>query len=167
MEKQVRVLGWWTTRPIIRFLLLILCSWPAMTFTHEIGHVVCGYLGGGELQSLDLLPWHLPHSIFDPDPRPLLTLWGGPIMGVAFPLLLAWWLRSEAMWFIANFCVLANGAYLAVGWTSSGSYLDTVRLLDLGAHPLVIGVYCVLTIGFGYPAFRGSCIRALSSASQA
>jgi hypothetical protein len=84
-----------------------------MTFTHETGHIVGGWCCGGTLTKADLLPWHLPYSIFDPDPKPLVTLWCGPILGVVIPLGLAIVIKRDWMWFIANFCIVANGAYLA------------------------------------------------------
>ncbi len=134
-----------------------------MTFTHEMGHIVGGWCCGGTLKTADLLPWHLPYSIFDPDPKPLVTLWCGPIIGVAVPLALALSIRQSWMWFIANFCVLANGAYLATAWLSGDRYLDTPKLLEHGAHPITIGLYCLLTIGFGYMGFRRSCLRVLTT----
>ena len=148
---------------ILRFVLLLVASWTVMTFTHEMGHIVGGWCCGGTLKSADLLPWHLPYSIFDPDPKPLVTLWCGPILGVVVPLGLAFAIRHEWVWFVANFCILANGAYLATAWISGDRYLDTPKLLEHGAHPITIGLYFALTIGFGYMGFRRSCIRALTS----
>jgi hypothetical protein len=72
-------------------------------------------------------------------------------------------IKRDWMWFIAHFCVLANGAYLATAWFSSDRYLDTPKLLEHGANPVTIGIYCLLTIGFGYVGFRRHCIRVLSS----
>ncbi len=67
------------------------------------------------------------------------------------------------MWFIAHFCILANGAYLAAAWYSGDRYLDTPKLLDQDAHPATVVIYCILTIGFGYVGFRHDCIRILST----
>jgi len=137
-----------------------------MTFTHEMGHIVGGWSCGGTLRSADLLPWHLPYSIFIPDPKPLVTLWCGPILGVVVPLAAAILIRRDWMWFTAHFCVLANGAYIATAWFSGDRYLDTPHLLENGANPIAIGIYSLLTIGFGYPGFRRSCMCALSSTSH-
>ncbi len=132
-----------------------------MTFTHELGHVVAGWCCGGTLRTAELLPWHLPYSIFDPDPNPLVTLWCGPLLGVVVPLGFALVTRRGGVWFISYFCMLANGVYIATAWVSGDRYLDTTRLLDHGASPVTIAIYCVLTIGFGYAGFRRSCIRVL------
>ncbi|GAA4460004.1 hypothetical protein [Novipirellula rosea] len=142
---------------MIRFTLLLIASWVVMTTTHEVGHLIGGWLGGGTLQHAELRPWHLPHSHFAPDPHPLLTLWSGPFVGAVVPLLVAIAIGKPSVWFIANFCVLANGVYLAVAWFTGDPFLDTPRLLAAGASPLSIAIYCALTLGWGYPAFRGNC----------
>jgi hypothetical protein len=130
-----------------------------MTFTHEIGHIIGGFCCGGTLTDADLLPWHLPYSFFNPDPYPLITLWCGPILGVAVPIAIAFVLQRDWSWLIAYFCLLANGAYIAVAWLSPDDQLDTTKLLNHGAHPITITLYCILTIGAGYVCFRRSCIR--------
>lgn len=137
-----------------------------MTFTHEMGHVIGGTCCGGSLKSADLLPWHLPYSIFEPDPFPLVTLWAGLMFGVLAPVAVAVIIQRDWMWFIANFCVLANGAYIATAWFSGDRYLDTPKLLEHGASPILIAVYCFLTIGFGYVGFRRSCMAALSISTK-
>ena len=149
-----------------RFLFLLAMSWAVMTFTHEMGHIVGGTCCGGSLKSADLLPWHLPYSIFDPDPFPLVTLWAGLIIGVLAPVVLAIIVRRDWMWFIANFCLIANGAYIATAWFSGDRYLDTPKMLEHGASPITIAVYCLLTIGFGYVGFRQSCISVLSEPTK-
>ena len=147
---------------VTRFLLLLVASWIVMTFTHEIGHIIGGTCCGGSLKSADLLPWHLPYSIFEPDPFPLVTLWAGLIIGVLAPVVLAIIVQRDWMWFIANFCLIANGAYIATAWFSGDRYLDTPKMLEHGASSITIALYCLLTIGFGYIGFRRSCISALS-----
>lgn len=136
-----------------------------MVFTHELGHVLCGWLCGGNLINADLRPWRLPYSIFDPDPFPLVTLWGGPIIGIGIPILSAIAVRTSWARFIAFFCVLANGLYLAIAWVNGGSYLDTSKLLEHGAHPTAIVIYCLVTIGSGYVGFRRESIRVFSPRS--
>jgi hypothetical protein len=81
---------------------------------------------------------------------------------VLAPVAVAMIIQREWMWFIANFCVLANGAYIATAWFSGDRYLDTPKLLEHCASPIAIAVYCLLTIRFGYVGFRRSCVSALS-----
>ena len=66
------------------------------------------------------------------------------------------------MWFIAYFCLLANGSYHAVAWWTGERHLDTPKLLHHGAHPAMIAVYCALTIAANYIGFRRQCARVLS-----
>ncbi|MCA9261513.1 MAG: hypothetical protein KDA61_19990 [Planctomycetales bacterium] len=117
-----------------------------MTLTHEFGHLVGGWASGGTLKSADLRPWRLPYSLFEPDPHPLVTLWCGPILGIAIPIGASFLIRSEWTAFVANFCILANGTYLATAWIEGDRYLDTARLLEYGASPIALGLYCLLTI---------------------
>ena len=147
---------------VLVFAALLAASWCVMTFVHESGHVLCGWIGGGKLQEADLTPWSLPYSRFEPDPHPLLTLWGGPVIGVLVPVIVAAVARQRWLWFIAYFCLLANGAYLAAAWISGERFLDTPRLLHHGAHPASIAAFCVATIVAGYYGFRMECVRLLS-----
>ena len=149
-------------RRIFRFVVLLLVSWVVMTFTHEIGHIIGGTCCGGTLRSADLWPWRLPYSLFDPDPFPRITLWSGLLTGVFVPVILAVLIQHKAMWFIAHFCVLANGTYIAIAWISGDRYLDTPKLLEHGASPVTILIYCVATIGCGYAGFRRACRQVLS-----
>ncbi|MGL4552665.1 MAG: hypothetical protein ACRC33_15940 [Gemmataceae bacterium] len=149
------------------FLLLLAASWCVMVTTHEAGHIVCGWAAGGTLRHADPAPWRLPHSHFDPDPLPLVTLWGGPVLGAAVPLAAALVVRRDGGWFVASFCLLANGSYLAAAWASGERYLDTARLLQHGAHPATIAAYCAVTIGAGYVMFRRQCVRVLTPGKSA
>jgi hypothetical protein len=142
---------------VLKLLGLLIVAWCAMTFTHETGHVISGWLTGASLQSCELRPWHLPHSLFDPNPYPLITLWGGPVLGVFIPLIFALTIRSNWSWFVCHFCLVANGFYIAVAWVSGDPFLDTPQLLRHGASPSLILLYCVLTIGVGYAGFRKQC----------
>jgi hypothetical protein len=135
-------------RRVLLFVGLLAISWCVMTVTHEFGHLLGGWWSGGTLKSADLWPWHLPHSLFDPNPQPLVTLAAGVV-------------RQTWSWFVAYFCLLANGVYLALAWICGDRFLDTAQLLEQGASPLAIGAYCLLTIGFGYVRFRRSCLQVL------
>jgi hypothetical protein len=129
-----------------------------MLQTHESGHLLGGRLSGATLKDYDLRPWRLPYSIHDPNPHPLITLWCGPIVGVLVPVVVALLIRRRWAWFIADFCILANGAYLAASWLSSDKYLDTTQLLHNGAHPITIMFFCAATIPIGYVRFRRDCL---------
>lgn len=151
------------TRRILLFTVLLIASWVMMTLTHELGHIIGGWLGGATLTDHDLAPWHLPYSTHSPDPIPLLTLWAGPMLGVLVPVVFALAVRRKWVWFIADFCVLANGAYLALAWASGDRLLDTPRLLEAGTPPFTIALYCSVAIGLGYVRFRRDCVHVLQT----
>ncbi len=145
----------------LRLAGLVAVSWVVMTSTHELGHLVGGWCSGAILQSAELRPWRLPHSIFAPDPHPLVTLWSGPVLGCLVPVIFALAMPHRWLWFVAHFCILANGAYLATAWFSGDRLLDTHRLFDAGASRMSVLLFVILSIGFGYPSFRRSCQREL------
>ena len=132
-----------------------------MTFTHEMGHILGGWCCGGTLADADLLPWRLPYSFFKPDPHPLITLWCGPILGIITPLTIAALINRMPYWFIAYFCMLANGVYIAAGWFSGDSYLDTTQLFAHGASRWSVLVYCAVSITVGYLGFRKAFLAIL------
>jgi len=134
-----------------------------MTFTHECGHIIGGMTCGATLTDFDLAPWRMPYSLHSPDPHPLVTLWAGPLLGVSVPIAIAALIRKRWAWFIADFCILANGVYLALAWLSGDHFLDTPRLLSAGAPPGLIVIYCGLTIVLGYVWFRSDCVHYLAS----
>ena len=152
---------------IVRLLILLSCSWVVMTFTHETGHLMGGWCCGATLQAVELWPWRLPYSIFEPDPLPLVTLWSGPLLGVLVPVGLAIYIRRDWMWFVAHFCTLANGLYLATAYFSDDRFLDTQRLLAQGASPFSIGLYATVTIGMGYVGFRREVVRVVGFRDRA
>ncbi|KAA5538918.1 hypothetical protein FYK55_26135 [Roseiconus nitratireducens] len=143
----------------VQFAALMLVAWCVMAITHEVGHLIGGWLGGARLQAFDLAPWRLPYSVHQPDPYPLLTLWSGPLLGVAIPWLACWLIRRDWCWLIADFCLIANGSYLALSWPSKDPLLDSRRMLDAGTHPIWIVCFCLGTIGLGYVRFRKDCVE--------
>lgn len=152
------------TRRVLTLAALLLAAWCVMTVTHELGHIVGGWIGGGTLRDFEWRPWRLPHSQFQPDPFPRLTLWAGPIVGVAAPLFAAAMIRQLWAAFLGDFCLLANGVYLALAWITGDALLDTARLLEHGASRLSIAAYCVGTITLGYTRFRKDCQLLLDGA---
>ena len=142
---------------LLRLVILLLVSWVVMCTTHECGHLLGGWISGGTLQRAELRPWKLPYSIFTPDPRPLVTLWFGPLFGAVLPVLLALVLRHRWSWFVAWFCVLANGAYLATAWYAGDALLDTSRMFAAGASRWSVAVFIAVTLLVGYPRFRHAC----------
>jgi hypothetical protein len=144
-----------------RLAAMLFVAWYVMTLSHELGHIVGGWLCGAELLEADLTPWRLPYSIFSVNPFPLFTLWCGPWCGVVVPVVAALTVRGHNAAFVAYFCTLANGLYLAAGWLAADRYLDSTMLLEAGASQLSLGTFCLLTIPVGYVGLRSSIRRML------
>lgn len=145
----------------LKLIVLLAISWSVMTFLHESGHIVAGWYAGGRLVEADLFPWKLPYSLFEPDPQPLLRLWGGPILGSLIPIAFGVIVRNHSVWFVSYFCLLANGVYLALAWIDGSKWLDTPELLEHGAPRWSILLFCALTISFGYLGFRREVLNVL------
>jgi hypothetical protein len=99
----------------------IVGSWLLMQAVHESGHALAGWLTGGHVSRVVLHPFTISRTDLDYNPHPLVVVWAGPAVGVLLPVA-AWalstWLRTPAAFvlrFFAGFCLLANGAYIAVG----------------------------------------------------
>lgn len=152
-------------RRVLWLLGLLVVSWGVMLGVHEAGHLLGGWVSGARLVEVWWGPWPPPYSLFQPDPHPLVTLWGGPLLGAGLPLLVACLWRRQEAWFVAWFCLLANGLYLAVGACVPGDELDTAKLLKAGASPISIGFYVVVTISVGYVGLRRSLMELFSPAA--
>ena len=142
-------------------------AWFVMLLSHEFGHVLGGVASGAVLSRLEIRPWRLPFSLFAADPNPLLTLWAGPIVGCALPLSIAVCTRKQMIWLIAWFCVLANAAYLLLGYFGGDTELDSTKLLDAGTPPIVLLLFVVMTGPVSYVAFRREWMCLMSDPQQA
>lgn len=132
-----------------------------MTVTHEMGHVIAGWLNGAKLHHLELRPWHLPHSQMVDDRFPLWTVIAGPMLGTILPIAIAIPLRNRSLWLVAWFCLVANGLYLLLGLFSSGMELDTNKMIRLGASDGLVAIISIAMTALGYWQFRRACIEFL------
>jgi hypothetical protein len=131
-------------------------AWYAMQILHESGHVLHAWFSGGEVERVVLRPFDFSRTDLGFNPHPLFVAWGGVIWGSALPL--AIWLVGRRwageftflLRFLAGFCLLANGAYLASALSTPVG--DVQDLLRLGAPriPIIafglIGAFAGLTL---------------------
>ena len=97
------------------------CSWLAMQWVHEAGHVLAAIATGGEVERVVLHPLSISRTDLHSNPQPLVVTWAGPIFGILAPL--AAWLIASALRlpsaylfrFFAGFCCVANGLYIGLG----------------------------------------------------
>jgi hypothetical protein len=95
--------------------------WLGMQAIHEAGHILGAWISGGEVERVVLHPLTISRTDLARNPNPLFVVWSGPIFGSILPLAL--WAAATAIQlresfvlrFFAGFCLIANGAYIAVG----------------------------------------------------
>ena len=127
-------------------MLFLPCCWLGMQTVHECGHVAGGWIVGAQLKRVVLSPLEFSRTDFAANPQRHFTVWAGPALGVSVPLVL-WCVLAQCQMhlaflarFFADFCLIANGAYLGVGWT--------IRAGDAGAILLEGSpVWCLVAFG--------------------
>ena len=113
------------------YLIVIYGSWLGMMAVHESGHALGALLTGGHVQRIVLPILGFSRTDVSPNLNPLLEVWAGPVWGCVVPLsILLIARRPWPIWrFFAGFCLIANGSYLAVGWSMhAGDAWELVRL---------------------------------------
>ena len=132
--------------------ILLYAAWLAMMAVHELGHVFHAWASGGVVAAVRVPPVGFSVTEYAVNPRPHFVAWGGAVWGSVLPLI-AWgaavlarmnvraWLK-----FFAGFCLVANGAYLGVGWVTGAG--DAGELLAYGTPRWVlIAVGLIATAG--------------------
>lgn len=103
--------------------MLGLC-WFGMMAVHEFGHVVGAWATGGTVNRVVLNPLTISRTDVLPNPSPAVVVWMGPLLGCVLPVLAMVATRTlqgrlkdvhPLAVFFAGFCLLANGAYIAIG----------------------------------------------------
>jgi hypothetical protein len=137
---------------LFAFSLLAL-SWFAMMAVHEFGHVCGAVLTGGTIEQFVLHPLSISHTDVYPNPHPALVVWLGPVMGCVLPLAVFASLprqqtvaRNVARFF-AEFCLIANGAYIAVG--SFNQVGDCGEMVRTGTPPWVLPLFGSVALSLG------------------
>jgi hypothetical protein len=122
-------------RRVVATIVVVYATWLAMLATHELGHVIAAWIGGGKVLSVSVPLLGFSQTIVWPNPHERLEVWGGPVLGGALPLVACAIVRAAArrvpaaLTFFAGFCLIANGGYLGVGWRwHSGDAGDLLRL---------------------------------------
>ena len=128
----------------------VLGSWLGMQAVHEFGHVLGAWLTGGVVAKVVLNPLTISRTDLAHNPRPLIVVWAGPVVGILLPLV-AWAIAAGLrmpgaflLRFFAGFCLIANGAYIAGG--SFDRIGDCGEMLRHGAELWqlwLFGVVCV------------------------
>jgi hypothetical protein len=131
----------------------VLGSWLGMQAIHESGHVLLAWLTGGGVARVVLHPLTISRTDLADNPHPLLVVWGGPVIGVAVPVLL-WAVAAVirlpgafVLRFFAGFCLLANGLYIGIG--SLDRIGDCGEMLRHGSEPWQLWLFGAVTAPIG------------------
>lgn len=134
--------------------LMLVLSWYGMMAVHELGHVVGAMSTGGTLQRVVLHPMSISRTDVSPNPHPAWVVWLGPVLGCLMPLAVTCFtsgcettIRKSAQFF-AGFCLIANGAYIAIG--SFDQVGDCGELLRTGAPQAILIAFGAITIPLGF-----------------
>lgn len=133
---------------------LLALSWLTMMAVHECGHVVGAALTQGEVQRVILHPLAISRTDVSPNPNPAIVVWTGPIFGCVAPLVFCLLIPVRATIargiaiFFAGFCLIANGAYIAVG--SFDRVGDCGEMLRSGSPFWTLLAFGALTIPLGF-----------------
>jgi len=134
--------------------------WLGMEAAHEAGHALHAVVSGGRVARVDLPAAGFSRTDVSPNPHPAFVAWGGPVWGTALPAG-AWAacaacarrggraarvIRQGAQVF-AGFCLIANGAYLGVGWVDRVG--DAGDLLRYGVPIWALAAYGIIATGAG------------------
>jgi len=132
---------------------MLAMSWFGMMAVHELGHVIGAVITRGHVTGVVLQPMAISRTDVHPNPNPAVVVWLGPILGCLLPLGLQLLiparmkiLRNSATFF-AGFCLLTNGAYIAVG--SFDRVGDCGEMLRTGTPLWLMITFGVLTIPSG------------------
>lgn len=113
--------------------VVLYAAWLGMMAVHEAGHVLHARLSGGVVERVEIPLLGLSQTFYSANPRPHFVTWGGPVWGCLVPLMaLAAVMRGPRLLrqtgqCFAGFCLVANGAYLGVGWIDGASDAGELR----------------------------------------
>ncbi|MBA4017651.1 MAG: hypothetical protein C0483_10800 [Pirellula sp.] len=145
--------------PFVLIASTLLGSWLGVQLVHELGHVAAAQCTGGTVSRVVLHPLTISRTDLSSNPKPLVVVWAGPIVGVVAPLIL-WGLSLAVRFpaafvlrFFAGFCLIANGLYIGVG--SIDGVGDCGEMLRNGSRPWQLWLFGALTVPLGFALWHG------------
>src|SRR5687768_3019083 len=130
-----------------------------MKQVHELGHVLAAVATGGEVERVVLHPLTISRTDLAANPRPLIVVWAGPLLGALLPLV-AWSVALAVrlrvaflLRFFAGFCLIANGAYIGAG--SFGGIGDCGEMLRHGSPIWLLWLFGLVTVPAGLALWNG------------
>lgn len=137
----------------------LVASWLGMQAVHEFGHCLGAWATGGTVERVELKPWSISQTVLSHNPKPLIVVWAGPMVGVVLPVMI--WLVSAlakrsfvfVLRFFAGFCLVANGLYLGVG--SFFEIGDCGEMLRHGSNLWQLWLFGLVTVPLGFWLWHG------------
>jgi hypothetical protein len=138
---------------------LLPTCWLWMMGVHELGHVAGAWSSGGNVERVVWHPLAISRTDVAPNPRPLVVVWAGPMVGALAPLA-AWLIARLArlrieylLRFFAGFCLVANGAYIAGG--AFGGVGDAGDMLRCGSPLWTLWAFGLVALPLGLALWNG------------
>lgn len=135
-------------------------SWLGMMASHELGHALGAWLTGGTVQRVVVPALGFSRTDVQPNPSPGIVVWAGPTLGVLLPVALWFcatqWPRQpleKPLRFFAGFCLVANGAYLALGTFDRVG--DVGVMLEHGTPTWALWCFGIITAPLGFTLWHG------------
>jgi hypothetical protein len=147
------------TSQFVLILATLIASWLGMQAVHELGHVTGAGLTGGRVARVVLHPLTISGTDLQENPRPSIVVWAGPVFGCLIPLVIlgiAAACRFKYVFllrFFAGFCLIANGAYIAVG--SGDGVGDCGEMLRHGSPIWTLWLFGAITAPTGLWLWHG------------
>lgn len=157
MNKHVAV------RCFVAAVLAVAASWYLMMLAHEFGHALGAWATGGGVKRVVVPLVGFSRTDVEPNPRPLIVAWAGPVVGVILPLGMWGVVRAAGRGrslsggfaaFLAGFCLVANGAYLLGGAIMPVG--DVVEMVRHGSARWVVGDVGGVLLGTGLWVWHGA-----------
>ena len=131
--------------------MLVYPMWLLLQGVHEFGHVLHAWASGASVQYVDIPLLGFSRTEISDNSHPQFIAWGGAIWGSLLPLV-GWLVTPRGridlrrlLQAFAGLCLVANGAYLGIGWVENAG--DAADLRKHGA-PL----WSLLMVGGGMVA---------------
>jgi len=130
-----------------------------MMAVHELGHVFGAAVTGATVERVVLHPLTISRTDVSPNPHPGVVVWLGPVIGCLLPMAAIalvpprLTVLSKMARFIAGFCLVANGAYIAFG--SFDRVGDCGEMARTGTPAWIMFAFGIVAIPYGLFLWHG------------
>lgn len=152
--------------------IVVLLSWLWMQIIHELGHVLAALATGVAVERVVLHPLAFSRTDLHGGTSSPVIIWAGPVVGCLLPacaLAIASMIGTSLVFlfrFFAGFCLIANGAYIGIGWIDQvGDAGDLLRhgtpiwaMIVFGCIGIAAGLWLWHGLGAAFGLKRGATL---------